>query len=340
MPITITLQAFQAGTSHPLWDRLASKLWHVDWYLREYFQILDQNPDDLDLTMVLEDILKSIADWAQGKRTRVVDGETRYRDWRDRKGLISRLEREARGTLQEVRIVAHNIASNLVGRRLTMRASAPRSQSLRTSVPQALGLPLSEPTDWPGLSPNTPLRRGSIAAAARLLALSRLQVDVRGQKKLPDAADLAEAIGRATGIAVPVLQTSVLIEQIAQGLDQLGYGVDHVRRTDLAGLNAALACASPTNPVLLCVGDRTPDHAWNGPGGRAHGPAAQTVHAVVCTGRNRTGDGFNVEDFHFGSKRCVLFDDGDYFARDLLGTEALMNAEPSLGHIRVRRLGA
>lgn len=345
MTITISLEAFKAGTSHPLWSRIESKMWDIDWYLQKYHELLDQNPDARHLAWAIEDILEAIEAWAQGKPTRVVNGETRYHDWRDRKGLISRLEREARETLPEVRRVGQLIAADFVGRRQAMprHASAARSSAGRSSTGGAPARPPSlladlpaEPMAWPGLPASTPLRRGSIAAAAQLLALAGLRTTLRGQAGVPKAQDLTEAIGQATGVGMPLLQTSVLFEQIALGLDKLGYHVDHVRRIDLAGLIAALSKASRTQPLLLCVGDRTPSHAWNGPGGRARGPETQAVHAVVCTGRYGSGEGFAVEDFHFNAKECVLFGDGDYFARD--GKDWL-SAEPSLGYIRVRAMG-
>lgn len=348
MPITLTLAAFQAGTSHPIQARVESHIWYVDLRLQEYHDLLDEDPDGNEMKWCLEDLLEAIEKWSRGLPTRQVRGETRYRAWRDRKGLISRLEREARQTLQQLRAdlraLEVHIAAN-IGRRHSraMRAAADRSSAGRSSAGGAparplshVGGPLTAATVWPGLPANTPLRRGSIAAAAQLLALAGLKTTLRKQQAVPNAQDLADAIGQATGIGVPLLQTSVLFEQIAMGLDKLGYSVDHVRRTDLAGLVAALSRASRTQPVLLCVGDRTPSHDWNGPNGRAQGPEAQAVHAVVCTGRLGSGDGFAVEDFHLNARECLLFDDGDYFGRD--GRDWL-NAEPSLGYIRVRALG-
>ena len=360
MPITITPKEFKAGTQHPLTSRFSSHLTLVDIYLEDYYVDLEEDPEGERMGDTLELLLESIRVWTQGKKTWLVHGETRYRDWRDRKGLISRLEREAEQTLRDLNAYLGAVENNLrrnLGRRLTPRAfsrplAPPPLPARPAARPVRIGPPLNPPAQRPhvpgaahvreriDLPPTTPLGRGSIAAAARLLQLSGLQVSIQGRAKVPDAGDIADAISRATGLGRQTLQTSVTFDEIAEGLDNLGFSVEHVRRTDLTGLNAALARSSRTRPLLLCVGDRAPSHEWNGPDGRAQGPEAQTVHAIVSTGRSGKDGTFKVEDFHFRCGPCMLFEDGDYFASDLLGgKEELMTAEPSLGYIRVRPMG-
>jgi hypothetical protein len=100
MPITITVKDFKDKTSHPIFQRPGDLISATN-YLRRY-HIAKHHPNSDAVRECAANITNHIERWAKGKKKKVVNGRERYRDWRDRTGIISELERQASRTFDEI----------------------------------------------------------------------------------------------------------------------------------------------------------------------------------------------------------------------------------------------
>ncbi|HEY9041893.1 MAG TPA: hypothetical protein VIN66_06885 [Rheinheimera sp.] len=158
MPITISVREFKKKTS-TTFDARPTSLRCIDGCLKNYHEQVSLNAPHSEIARrEVSVLLMFIQDWTAGKATVTINGQLRYKAYRDRHGMISELERQATQTEQEIERVHQGITDHLnvnLGRRhLNNFAPAPAAPP---APPRHDRLPFTYFGDKPPLPP----RRGA-----------------------------------------------------------------------------------------------------------------------------------------------------------------------------------
>ena len=113
MPITISVKEFKKKTS-TTFDARPTSLRCIDGCLTNYHEQVSLNAPHSEIALdEVWSLLLFIQNWTAGKATVTINGQLRYKAYRDRHGMISELERQATQTKQEIQRVHRGITDNL-----------------------------------------------------------------------------------------------------------------------------------------------------------------------------------------------------------------------------------
>lgn len=346
MPITITAHEFKTATRSRYYAR-PFNLKEIDRMLETYHaRHLAASPKRLHRFIL--HLSWEIEFFVEGKERITENGVTRYNHYRDRTGIIARLEDQVLAELdrlrhvigtrdQQHRQIAQAGAAFVGAMRERQQAAAAerqRFEELANFGPPAVaaGQPPAMPpaddtysrvddsdgveTQLQGLPPTNRVRAiGVNAAAVMARACGAGQVTMQAMQTAVDAGV------RAAGVVAPHLMFS----HLALGMQHLGLNVSHVPAPTLHHLQTVLMRATPQSPVMVVVGGNGVENRAIVVKGHAYGGVRNQQMYFTCS------------DGQHGTARCMLHTDGTFSVATGRGGEVeYEQLLPFVGYIKMQ----
>lgn len=360
MPVTIQPKEWEKKTAKPIWRNPVPggapiEMTMIYNRLLNYHYARRVAPGSAYERMYLVDLKGYLDSYTHGKATKVVNGHRRYRDYRDRNGMISKLERQV-----DLAIIEFDRGSVTLSRasQPSMPAPTTRPPQRRSARPVASMPGIDRMTAINPRESNRPGSAGSLqdlfgenasvasgrcsnaaslrvltagpARAVQALTTARVHADAfetaaqfirMGTGERRTAQDVRDAV--PTGQSGIRLSSGSVFHDLCLALIELNLNVFHQQNVGESELCNVLKNATNHRPVMICVG--------------AGGAALNRV--IICHGQYFSGNGMDIEaafkaiDVRVARDKSVLFGNGEFEAEIGALTEHL-NWQPSLGYIK------
>ncbi|MGK2231219.1 MAG: hypothetical protein ACI92O_000377 [Colwellia sp.] len=355
MTIFITCREFYKKSATILEQRPWS-LELIDDYLADYHRAKSLPYSD-DAVAALLNLDKYIKLWAKDKKTRIVKGKKRYRNYRDRHGVISTLEEQVKLTYAEY-CQGYNDLENFIaarmGRRNTIFLSEPPSSFGPSIVPplpyrpKRMGGHDSFDSSWlrPVSLGSFELYENKSDLGSRVSSTSSVESMESVSEKLIEF-DAYETAAEMINTAIPLRISSSMKKRekvsakdvqrsvqkrgpslnlfdLYRGMQQLNKDVFYESHCSINHITAVLSHASSHNPVLICVRNNS------------------TINRLlICSGLKYTGEGVNqrcsylVKDTRAFTQNATLELNGDYCV-DVGSKQEHYKIVVNLGYIKMQ----